>query len=79
MFICLDCGEIFEEPKIFTETHGLDSPPYEKLYGCPECGGNFTEAFECDVCGEYIDDEYIITDKGDRICNNCYTVYNIYD
>ena len=79
MFICLDCGEIFEKPKIFTETHGLDSPPYEKFYGCPECGGSFAKTFECDICGNYIEDEYIITDEGDIICDSCYTVHSIYD
>ena len=29
MYICLDCGRIFEIPRKHIETHGLDSPPYE--------------------------------------------------
>lgn len=79
MFICLECGTIFEEPKIFTETHGLDSPPYEKFYGCPRCGCSYAETYKCDICGKYIEDEYIITDKGDIICDSCYAVHSVYD
>lgn len=79
MFICLDCGEIFEKPKIFTETHGLGSPPYEELYGCPLCGGSYAETYKCDVCGKYVEDEYITTDKGYIICDNCYTTHSVYD
>ena len=79
MFICLDCGEIFEKPKIFTETHGLGSTPYEELYGCPLCGGSYAETYRCDVCGKYVEDEYITTDKGDIICDNCYTTHSVYD
>ena len=79
MFICLDCGEIFEKPKIFTENHGLGSPPYEELYGCPLCGGSYAETYKCDVCGKYVEDEYLTTDKGDIICDNCYTTHSVYD
>ena len=79
MFICLDCGEIFEKPKIFTETHGLGSHPYEELYGCALCGGSYAETYKCDVCGKYVEDEYITTDKGDIIWENCYITNSVYD
>ena len=59
MYICLDCGYLFEEPKHYTETHGLDTPPYEQLIGCPKCSGAFVETYRCDCCGEWIIDKYI--------------------
>lgn len=40
-YICFDCGEEFDTPKLYIETHGLDSPPYEKVRGCPVCGGAY--------------------------------------
>lgn len=79
MFICLECGNIFIEPKLYIETHGLDSPPYENFYGCPKCGGSFNDVPRCDICGQYIEDEYITTNKGDIICDSCYIVHSIYD
>ena len=40
MYQCCNCDAIFEEPKVVYERHGLEYPPYEKLYVCPECGVN---------------------------------------
>lgn len=52
MFKCKDCGCEFEEPKEIIEYHGLDYG-YEKLYGCPHCGGgDYEESTTCDICGE---------------------------
>ena len=79
MFICLDCGKVFEDPKHYTETHRLDTPPYEEWGGCPSCGGAYTEAYECSCCGEYIDGAYIKTKNGERICENCYITYELGD
>lgn len=42
-YICVECKHRFENPKRFVETHGFDEPPYEILYGCPLCGGNYEE------------------------------------
>lgn len=72
MFVCKDCGRIFEEPREYTETHGLDSPPYEHWRGCPLCGGTYTEAIRCDGCGEYIVGEYIKTIDYRYYCENCF-------
>lgn len=35
MWICLECGHVFEQPAEFVERHGLDRPPYERITGCP--------------------------------------------
>ena len=55
-YICRDCGEIFDEPRIIYETHGeIDHRAHETFYVCPRCGeGDFEEARICEVCGEYI-------------------------
>lgn len=48
MFVCSDCGLEFDEPKTYTETHGLPFPPYEKWTGCPFCGGDYERKEEND-------------------------------
>ena len=44
MFICLDCGSVFDEPEYFYDHHGMETPPYEVYKGCPGCGGAYTDA-----------------------------------
>lgn len=46
MYICLDCGREFDEPKKYIETHGLPCPPYEEFYVCPFCNGDYEEKEE---------------------------------
>jgi hypothetical protein len=77
-FICLDCGRIFKEPRRWVETHGLD-PPWEEWSGCPSCGGAYTEAITCDICGEYITDRYVKISDGQQICEECYIEKEIGD
>ena len=78
MFICLDCGLVFEEPEHYVDTHGLDSPLYEYWNGCPECGGAYTETYCCDACGEWIAGEYV--EIGDqKYCENCFIIKNLED
>ena len=60
MLKCKKCGCLFEEgeEKVIIEKHGLDCPPYEEIRVCPECGGDYEEAVECEICGEhYLEDE----------------------
>ena len=73
MFICLDCGSVFDEPEYFYDFHGMETPPYEIYKGCPGCGGAYTDAITCSICGEYILDEYADVVDGQNICENCYT------
>ena len=77
MFVCIDCGEIFSTAKHYTETHGLEREPFEEWFGCPCCGGAYTTAYECDMCGHWIVGDYIKLVSGERICENCYTKYEI--
>lgn len=76
MFVCLDCHSIFQEPKHYTETHGLSSPPYEELDGCPYCGGAYANAYKCCNCAEWITDDYIKVD-GERYCDECYCEFTL--
>ena len=68
MFICNECGELFEEPKIIEEHH-----PYGMGYAteewavCPHCKEtDFQEAKQCSRCGEYV------AELEDGLCDVCY-------
>ena len=45
MYRCNRCGNVFadDEFNFVIETHGLDSPPYERIAVCPYCGSDFYE------------------------------------
>jgi hypothetical protein len=75
--ICVECGCLFENARQYIETHGLDTPPYESYAGCPYCGGAFTETYKCDACNEWIVGQYIKLNSGERICEECYTTYEL--
>ena len=77
MFVCYDCGKMFDEPKIWTNTHGLDTPPYESYDGCPSCGGAFTETYKCGCCNKWIVGSYIKLMSEERICEECYITYEL--
>jgi hypothetical protein len=71
MFICTECGLVFDEPKIFFEKHGLDAPPFERWSVCPRCEENdFVEAEECERCGR------LCVALEDGLCDPCYEDLN---
>jgi formylmethanofuran dehydrogenase subunit E len=72
LYICLNCGYIFESPFHWDEKHGFDYPPWESQYSCPKCHGDYAETYKCDLCDEYIVDDYIELDDGRKVCHNCY-------
>lgn len=55
MYRCFECGHLFEqgEEKRWIEKHGLSSPPYEEMRGCPNCSGSYFEIEPCKICGSY--------------------------
>ena len=68
MFICNNCGNVFDEPSSYSESH-----PYgmgyasETICVCPYCRDtDFTEAEECSRCGE------IVAETRDGLCDMCY-------
>lgn len=77
MFICLDCGCVFDEPKHWIETHGLNSPPYEEWNGCPSCGGAYAETYKCDGCNDWLCGTYAETKNGNKYCENCYEIREV--
>ena len=64
MFKCYECGAVFDEPCVITETNSTDRG--DEIYMmslCPKCYESFGKANRC-RCGEYkFEDE--------RICKNC--------
>lgn len=48
MYQCCNCDAVFEEPKVVYERYGLEYPPFEKIYVCPECGVDDMEEVEED-------------------------------
>ena len=80
MYICLDCEELFDEPKSWEERHGLDYPPYEVWHGCPFCGGGCIIIAEfCDGCNKPLIGEHIRTCHGTKYCENCFTYHSVID
>ena len=69
MYRCCECGNLFEEGEqaVWEETHGLDSPPYEKWSGCPVCKGDYEEVHQCKECGDWHSDDELY----DGLCANC--------
>lgn len=66
---CLECGHIFEdgEQAEWEEDHGFETPPYEKMSGCPICKGDYEETSCCSICkGEFL--QYELTDG---VCEDC--------
>lgn len=73
MYICLDCGFKFEYHRQYQSEirEHFGTPCREQWCGCPSCSSdNTTELFRCDICGEYIIEDYYRA--GDmNICNDC--------
>ena len=80
-YVCLECGEIFDEDEVdvWEETHGLDYGPYESRSGCPCCGGAYVKAHRCDSCGEYINTETYVEVDDKLYCENCFTIRRLED
>lgn len=70
---CLECGHIFEEGEqaVWEETHGLDTPPYEKFSGCPICKGAYEETIPCKICGS----EHLEEELHGCVCKECVEPY----
>lgn len=69
MYKCNSCGHLFEEGEqaIWEETHGLDTPPYEKFSGCPLCRGDYEDVHQCKECGDWHTEDELY----DGWCETC--------
>ena len=69
MYICNKCHFEFDKPSFLIETHGLSSPPYEKVATCPLCEStSFSKrpVYYCKYCGARLTKSK--TDYCDEIC-----------
>ena len=41
MYKCDNCGEVFNEPHCYVETHGFTDGLVEHWSCCPHCGGSY--------------------------------------
>jgi hypothetical protein len=58
MYICNLCGELVEEVPTEVQCHGytsLGQPINEVIDSHCHCGGEFVEAKQCEICGEWFD------------------------
>jgi hypothetical protein len=68
MFICTDCGHVFEEPEVYAERHPYGDTYAEETFSCcPNCGGGYDEAVRCSHCDTYIAE----SDMYDDVCEKC--------
>ena len=65
---CTDCGYVFdyEDATSVREDHGFDDFP-EIFRICPNCGGDFKDAVDCDHCGETFTEDELY----DGWCEKC--------
>ena len=61
MFKCCECGLIFDEPYVWTESYG------QKFSGCPHCHSYFEEAEMCKSCGEWCTPDELTS----GVCDTC--------
>ena len=74
MYICYNCGAVFETPAVYEEHH-----PYGRGYAteewaiCPCCDStDFEEAKRCSHCGNFFAElEYVQGHEG-GLCEECY-------
>ena len=67
MFKCCECGRLFDESEKaeWREPHG------ETMDGCPNCRGDYEEAFKCELCGEI----YSASELTEGVCDSCIDEY----
>lgn len=75
MYICLECGHIFDEgeEKRWSESRGeyWGMPCGEELTGCPICEGDYEKAEKCIICGS----AHLEDDLHSGVCDECIDEY----
>lgn len=73
-YYCLDCNSTFNDPVIrdMDEFGGA-------VMCCPHCRSpQYVFAKQCELCGNYIDDDYIVLKDGTVVCENCYDMKSVF-
>lgn len=82
MFICEDCGHVFEEDGAFTyiEGHGFNDGLGEVFKLCPLCKSTeISIAKYCYGCDEYFSGEYVEVANGDTYCEKCFIIKDTFN
>ena len=70
MFICKECGAVFEAPDL--AIYEITPAGNEYHSACPRCKSfEFSERYICDECGADITDEDVNFINGDELCDRC--------
>lgn len=72
-YCCIKCKGIFDEDEVQEKRYYHDEIPgnfYESYEVSPCCSADFDEARECELCGEFYDEEEIVGDEH-KICTSC--------
>lgn len=81
MYICVDCGKIYEDEEVETNVgleeynegyYGTPSPKFLQVDECASCGGNLEKAVECKKCGDFIASDKVF-------CESCLSNYETLD
>lgn len=73
MYKCIECGHIFENPRIIEESRGecFGYEAYERIGVCPICGGGYDEGEECGICGNFC----LENELHSGVCEKCIDDY----
>ena len=77
MWYCNDCESFFDHTVKIYESPVDESRRWGRLiFGCPHCrSDNYEKAYRCDLCGEYVVEDYVKLKDGTVACNNCFVLY----
>ena len=66
---------MFKELAIIKEVVD-DEMGHLEYRGCPHCRSDqIVRAVQCDLCGEYVTEDYVVLKDGTVACADCYTRY----
>ena len=77
MYVCLNCSAVFDTPIPIHEYHDeLDEKAIEEYYVCPYCkSDDYEEAVQCNLCGQYVNCNYVELKDGTFACEDCFTFH----
>lgn len=71
MLKCNSCERVFDFEDAKTERHYIadygDERVYQEETMCPYCKGDFSEVFQCEICGDYFYEDEMKYD----VCDHC--------
>lgn len=68
MYICNNCGAVFETPRTHEEHHPYGMTSATEIWAiCPHCDDtDFSDAKQCEHCGEFV------AELHDGLCDVCH-------